>query len=485
MNSLFNKLRTVAFVVFLVTVSLTTALWINSLNFQIQGLTVNLHAFPALHGATTLEIPPLGEITSKTHTLPLAFKVTVKQLSMSYLTKVAAPTFSLDNFLLAIQQEGKKAIINYIIKLALLAILVNFLLAWLITRRLYWLPLISALLVVSLIIGFALLIKNQYDLSAFRQPRYSGLLTAAPWLVGTVEEKINDFEAFRAEVKQLAANLYNFYSKTGGWSQLDNLEDNTIKLLHVSDIHNNPAAFDLIKQVVKDFKVNFIVDTGDITDLGTPVEAQLISQVESLNMPYFYIAGNHDSTEVINKLSSLKNLTVVSKPQFLSKNKLKILAFPDPAAANGSPEPVAGAQLEYWQKTFYANYQQTATKPDIVASHSVNLIKNLIGQAPVILVGHDHQPTIKMVKKSIIVNAGTTGAAGIRGLNLKNPPMSLKILYFNKKNQRLLAIDSLTLQPLTNEFFLQRSLIKNGAKKSLPIKQSSSSFSMTWLKRVN
>jgi len=479
-----RKLKAVAFVLALVTVSLLIALWATSPSYQIEGLTVNMHAFFALTGRTSLEVPPLGEVTAKTHTFPLALKVTIKQLSMSYLTKVAAPNFSVDKFLLGIQEEGKKAVINYIIRLLLLALALNFLLFWLVSRRWQWLSLISALLIVLLVLSLTLTVKNQYDIAAFRQPRYFGLLTFAPWLVGTVEEKLNDFEAFRAEVRQLAANLYNFYAKSGNFSNL-NLDNNTIKVLHVSDIHNNLAAFDLIKQVVKDFKVNFVVDTGDMTDLGTPFEAELVSRVKSIGRPYLYLGGNHDATEALAKLSAAAEITVISQPKMVVKEGLKILALPDPAAGNLTAETVSGAELKSWQKTYSQLYQKTKVKPDIVLSHQLQLAKGLVGQAPLILVGHDHKPAIKISKRSIIVDAGATGAAGIRGLETDSLPMSLKVLYFNKASKKLLAIDSLTLQPLNNEFFLQRSLIKSSAEKNLPTSQRSSSFSMSWLKKVN
>lgn len=479
-----SKLKAVAFVLTLVTVSLLIALWGTSPSYQIEGLAVNVHAFFALDGRTSLEVPPLGEVTAKTHTLPLALKLTIKRLSMSYLTKLAAPNFSVDRFLLGVQQDGKKAVVNYIVRLSLLALLLNFLLFWLVRRRWQWLSLISAFLIILLILTSTFIIKNQYDLAAFRQPRYSGLLTFAPWLVGTVEEKINDFEAFRAEVRQLAANLYNFYTKTDTFSNL-NLDNNSIKILHVSDIHNNLAAFDLIKQVVKDFKVDFVVDTGDMTDLGTPLEAELVSRVKSIGRPYLYLGGNHDATEALAKLAADADITVINQPKMVVKEGLKILALPDPASGNLSAETVSGAELKSWQKTYYQMYQKTKVKPDIVLSHQLPLVKSLVGQAPVILVGHDHKPYIKINKRSLIIDAGTTGAAGIRGLQKSNLPMSLKVLYFNKSSKRILAIDSLTLQPLNNEFFLQRSLIKNSEPKNLPISQRSSSFRMSWLKKVN
>ena len=52
-------------------------------------------------------------------------------------------------------------------------------------------------------------------------------------------------------------------------------------LLHVSDLHLNPAGFDLMRQVVDQFQVDGVLDTGDITDWGSAPENQLIGSVGS------------------------------------------------------------------------------------------------------------------------------------------------------------------------------------------------------------
>ena len=43
----------------------------------------------------------------------------------------------------------------------------------------------------------------------------------------------------------------------------------TVRVLHVSDLHLNPQAFDVIEQIVDQFAIDVVVDTGDINDWGT------------------------------------------------------------------------------------------------------------------------------------------------------------------------------------------------------------------------
>ena len=56
------------------------------------------------------------------------------------------------------------------------------------------------------------------------------------------------------------------------FSRMDSLastEESVVRVLHVSDIHNNPVAFDFMEQIINNFNVDFVIDTGDITDYGT------------------------------------------------------------------------------------------------------------------------------------------------------------------------------------------------------------------------
>ena len=49
-------------------------------------------------------------------------------------------------------------------------------------------------------------------------------------------------------------------------------DPSTIRVLHVSDIHLNPASWKIIASLVEQYKVNVIVDTGDTMDHGTTAE---------------------------------------------------------------------------------------------------------------------------------------------------------------------------------------------------------------------
>ncbi len=82
----------------------------------------------------------------------------------------------------------------------------------------------------------------------------------------------------------------------------------TIRVLHVSDIHLNPASWKIIASLVEQYKVNVIVDSGDTMDHGTAAENGFLDPIEDLGAPYVWVRGNHDSRVTQEYLKRLKNV---------------------------------------------------------------------------------------------------------------------------------------------------------------------------------
>src|SRR5690606_37727877 len=84
-----------------------------------------------------------------------------------------------------------------------------------------------------------------------------------------------------------------------------------IRVLHVSDIHLNPQAFDLMERTTEQFGIDAVVDTGDLTDWGTDPETQLIDRIGDLDVPYVYVRGNHDSRRTQAAVAAQPNAVVL------------------------------------------------------------------------------------------------------------------------------------------------------------------------------
>src|SRR5690625_6848227 len=67
-----------------------------------------------------------------------------------------------------------------------------------------------------------------------------------------------------------------------------------ITVLHISDVHDNPQAFDVVEELDSQFAIDLVIDTGDIVSWGTQFENDLLHPIGRLDVPYVFVSGNHD-----------------------------------------------------------------------------------------------------------------------------------------------------------------------------------------------
>ena len=95
--------------------------------------------------------------------------------------------------------------------------------------------------------------------------------------------------------------LFLFFALTYIYPSL--AQDRNFRFIHISDTHigsPNGSAEEDLRRTVRDINemkdVAFVVLTGDITELGTNEELRLAKQIlDSLNIPWYIIPGNHDT----------------------------------------------------------------------------------------------------------------------------------------------------------------------------------------------
>ncbi len=302
----------------------------------------------------------------------------------------------------------------------------------------------------------------QFNVEAFAQPRLSGSLGAAPWIATAIEKRLNPVDTLREDVRLIARNLRNFVARVEGWQAIIP-EKGAVKVLVVSDIHNNPTAFSLISRVSRDFRVDFVIDTGDITDFGTPVEASLLNQLQNFNRSYIYIPGNHDSPAVINTMKELPNVTVLDGG---TTNLQGILVYgkEDPSSMDITVESVPDPEMKKFTNKVEQQISSLKSKPLIVAVHDLRMAERVTGKIPIVLAGHTHKPGIEKKGKTIIINAGSTGATGIRVFQGDKPQklnFTFSLLYIDPEQKKLIAVDSVEVTGLEGNFVLKRNLINN------------------------
>src|SRR3712207_6347917 len=293
---------------------------------------------------------------------------------------------------------------------------------------------------------------------------YTGLLVNATSLIGSAEDIVARFDAYRASLEDLVANVGTLYSAlsalpppTGG--------DDTVALLHVSDLHLNPAGFDLVEQVAEKFGVDAVLDTGDSTDWGSQPENRLIASVGSLEVPYVYIRGNHDSATTAALLASQPNVTVLDDSA-VTVAGIGVVGTPDPRFTpdKSTGDDDAGADvLEESGEALADVVAEQDQPPAIALVHDPRQATPLDGVVPLVLAGHTHERQVSELDEGTrLMVQGSTGGAGLRGLQGEDPtPLSCTLLYLDRTTGELTAYDEITLGGLGQaEVTIERSYVQ-------------------------
>jgi predicted MPP superfamily phosphohydrolase len=225
----------------------------------------------------------------------------------------------------------------------------------------------------------------------------------------------------------------------------------TIRVLHVSDIHLNPASWKIIASLVEQYKVNVIVDTGDTMDHGTAAENGFLDPIADLGVPYVWVRGNHDSLVTQRYLERMKNVHVLDEGRAETVAGVRFAGIGDPqftpdrsvTPGGNNAEELAGDQLA----SALRDQQAAGTPVDIALVHEPSAARQTDGEVPLILAGHLHHEGTEVMKHGTRLRIeGSTGGSGLRAVEGKYPdPIEASILYIDRDTRRLQAWDEIKL----------------------------------------
>src|SRR5690625_5454420 len=86
-----------------------------------------------------------------------------------------------------------------------------------------------------------------------------------------------------------------------------------ITVLHISDVHDNPQAFDVVEELDSQFAIDLVIDTGDIVSWGTQFENDLLHPIGRLDVPYVFVSGNHDGQATSATIAAHDNAIVLDR----------------------------------------------------------------------------------------------------------------------------------------------------------------------------
>lgn len=430
---------------------------------------------PAWTGDTSVYIPPLGSLHLDTHDGPAHLSLRLGALDQARTQEILTNPGGVTRATETVAREVTDGVIRLGAGTAGAAVLGAMLLSALVfrnVRRVAW----AGGLSLALVVGSLGLAAGTFRLDALEEPRYEGLLVHAPALIGDVQRIADEYERYTEQLQRMVTNASVLY--TAASTLQDFQPDETmIRVLHVSDLHLNPAAWSIMRTVVEQYDVDLIVDSGDIVDWGSGPESTYLNSIRLMRVPYVYVRGNHDSQQLTQARVAEQPNAVVLDDGIAEVAGLTIAGIGDPRF---TPDQRTGPHTEEearrTQETVIASGAQLAgtiirsgEPVDIAVVHDPIAAEHLDGVVPLVLAGHRHQRMVTPVasyhqaaaeldeEEAVVVDAppdpsatllmvqASTGGAGLRGLEGEHPqPLGLSVLYFNPERQ-LVAYDDITV----------------------------------------
>lgn len=407
---------------------------------------IGMSAQPSWTGETVLDAHPFGTLLFDTHNAPIALRLTLENINPARAGALLEDPKLSAQLPAVLEKELREGVKTLVLR-AILCGLAGALLGSLIVFRRPGVALAGLLCGVVAISGTGAAVALTFRPRAVLEPKYTGLLAGAPSLVGDAESIVTRFESYRAQLAKLVGNVSQLYETVSALPLYDS-DPTSIRVLHVSDIHLNPIAWNLIRSVTTQFKIDMIVDTGDLTDHGTGPEDKFVKEIGDFGLPYVFVRGNHDSKATQRAVARQKGAIVLDGTAQTVAG-LRVYGVGDPRFTPDKSVAVDSdlESLSALGRSHAARIGQASPPVDLVAVHDPTIAKGLSGATPMILAGHSHERSTELLPSGTrLLVQGSTGGAGLRALEHDEPtPVAASVLYFDRKTRRLRAWDDITL----------------------------------------
>ena len=412
-------------------------------------------------GRTLLRVPPLGTIIADTHGAPLELEVAIAELDVERLADLATTSDGRERLQTEVESDLRRMTVLRSIQLVVGAAVLGAIAALAVYHRQTGRILLSTGAAMATVVVALLLTGQAYRVEAFEEPRFTGTLTRARQVIETINQQIGVLDEARTRFQvatQRVSDLLTLLAEP----QRDVRSDSTA-ILHVSDIHGNPLGVDITAQLVEEFAVEAVIDTGDmassfldtgeLSTLSDSVEASIVRGISAIDVPYVFVPGNHDSFELRQRLSDIDNVVVLGA-ETTTIGDLTVLGWADPTFTTRPVPEEVKSEIRLAEADEVAA-AVTSETPDILAVHDVILAADSIGLVPLVLSGHTHEHEIEELEGTTLLTIGSTGATGLKSLTVETErDYEAEVLYFD--GDRLVAVDFVALRGAGGEFELER-----------------------------
>ncbi|MFK0173245.1 metallophosphoesterase [Streptomyces sp. NPDC090306] len=404
---------------------------------------------PSLTGGTKINVPPLGALRLDSHVAPVRLDVDVDRLDPERSQALVDHPERLSGLQDEVTRDVERGTLDLAVRSCLAVVLGASALGLAVYRRprpaLTAGGLALAVLAVSGATAWA-----TWNPKSVLEPKFSGLLSSAPSLVGDARSIVTEFDVYQKELARLVTNVTKLYDVTSTLPAYAP-DPTTVRVLHVSDIHLNPAGWKIVASLVTQYKIDVIVDSGDTMDHGSAAENAFLDPIPDLGAPYVWVRGNHDSAETQKYLEHMKNVHVLDDGHAVTVAGLRFAGIGDPqftpdrssTPGGDAAEALAGARLA----SALRDQRAAGTPVDIAVTHEPAAARGTDGEVPLVLAGHLHHEGMEVMKYGTRLRTeGSTGGSGLRAVEGKYPdPIEASVLYVDRDSRRLQAWDEIRL----------------------------------------
>jgi predicted MPP superfamily phosphohydrolase len=397
----------------------------------------------------------LGTVRAATHLGPLDFEILLAEIDIADLERTIGEDPTLAELTDSIERDLRDLARGLTVRLLLFALAAGAVVAAILPRRRpanFVGACAGSSLLAVLVIALA---ARSFDETAFEQPRFTGALRRAPQVIEAANRGLESFEALGSRYEALAQRLSQFLAVATD-PELE-VQAGAVAILHVSDIHSNALGIEFVTRLARAFDVDAVIDTGDLTSFGEPVEVGIAQLVRQIPVPYLFVPGNHDS----------------------ASNRAAIRTFPGVSLLDGETEDVGGVEVLGWADPTFTADDETSTEegnelrlqaaddvleavtdadPEILAVHDARLASESYGEVPIVLAGHTHERAVEEVSGTIVLTVGSAGATGLGSFAVETDlPYEAEILYLRPGAP--LVVDYVSLSGVADEFDVERRII--------------------------
>ncbi|WP_435798012.1 metallophosphoesterase family protein [Streptomyces bauhiniae] len=404
---------------------------------------------PSLSGGTKVNVSPLGALTLDSHVAPVRLDVDVDQLDPGRAQALVDHPERLSGLQDEVARDVERGTLDLAVRSCVAVVTGATALGLAVYRR----PrpaLAAGGLALALLAASGVSAWTTWNPKSVLEPKFSGLLSSAPSVVGNARSIVSDFDVYQQELARLVTNVTKLYDVASTLPAYQP-DPSTIRVLHVSDIHLNPAAWKIIGSLVEQYKVDVIVDSGDTMDHGTSAENGFLDPVKDLGVPYVWVRGNHDSRATQRYLEGIKNAHVLDEGDAETIAGVRFAGTGDPqftpdrsqATGGDAAERLAGARLA----SALRDQRAKGTPVDIAVAHEPVAAAETDGTVPLVLCGHLHTQGTKVLPLGTrLRREGSTGGSGLRAVEGQYPaPIEASVLYLDRDTRRLQAWDAIKL----------------------------------------